>query len=111
MKILASLVIGILAALAAFAQPCLNAAREQAPVLSSEANELYEKNLADAEAVHLEKPNDADSIIWLGRRMAYLGQYKKAVWIYSSGMTLHKNDARFYRHRGHRYITLRCFDD
>ncbi len=72
---------------------------------------LYEQKLAEAEAVHLEKPNEADSIIWLGRRMAYLGRYKDAVRVFSSGMVLFKNDARFYRHRGHRYLTLRCFDD
>src|SRR5688572_27767581 len=95
----------------ACSQPCFHAAREVAPVLSTEAKSLYEKNLADAEAVHLEKPNAADSIIWLGRRVAYLGRYKDAVRVFSSGLVLHKNDARLYRHRGHRYITLRCFED
>ena len=99
------------AAAAAYAQPCLNAAREVPPVLSPEVKVAYERNLEDAEAVHLAKPNEADSIIWLGRRTAYVGRYKDAVRIFSSGAVLHKNDARFYRHRGHRYITLRCFDD
>ncbi|HUR99701.1 MAG TPA: hypothetical protein VMZ26_16665 [Pyrinomonadaceae bacterium] len=80
-------------------------------MLSAETRALYEKNLADAEEVHLNKPNEADSIIWLGRRMAYLGRYKDAVRVFSSGLTLFKNDPRFYRHRGHRYMTLRCFDD
>lgn len=93
------------------AQPCLIAAREVAPVLSPETRSLHEKNLAEAEAVHLAKPNAADSIIWLGRRMAYLGRYKDAVRVFSSGGVLFKNDARFLRHRGHRYLTLRCFDD
>jgi tetratricopeptide (TPR) repeat protein len=93
------------------AQPCLITAKEVAPVLSSETRALYEKNLVDAEGVHLEKPNEADSILWLGRRTAYLGNYKNAIRIFSSGAVLHKNDARFYRHRGHRYLTIRCFDD
>lgn len=93
------------------AQPCLLAAREVVPVMSSETKATYEKKLAEAEAVHLEKPNEADSIIWLGRRTAYLGNYKNAVRQFSSGIVLFPNDARFYRHRGHRYITLRCFDD
>ena len=101
----------LLISAAAYAQPCFHAAAEVVPVLSSETKSQYEKNLADAEAVHLEKPNEADSIIWLGRRTAYLGHYKNAVRIFSSGAILHKNDARFYRHRGHRYLTLRCFDD
>lgn len=96
---------------AAAAQPCLLAAREVVPVMSAETKAGYEKKLAEAEAVHLEKPNDADSIIWLGRRTAYLGRYKDAVRQFSSGIVLFPNDARFFRHRGHRYITLRCFDD
>ena len=94
-----------------YAQPCYHSAREVAPVLSPETKAQYEKNLEAAEAVHLEKPNAADSIIWLGRRTAYLGQYKNAIRIFSSGAVLHKNDPRFLRHRGHRHLTLRCFDD
>jgi tetratricopeptide (TPR) repeat protein len=107
---LAILIITFLSA-AVYSQPCLLAAREVAPVLGPETLSLYEKNLEDAEAVHLEKPNEADSILWLGRRTAYLGRYKNAVRIFSSGAVLFKDDARFYRHRGHRYLTLRCFDD
>jgi tetratricopeptide (TPR) repeat protein len=110
MTLLAAGLVGFLA-LAAQAQPCYHVAREVAPVLSAETRALYEKNLTDAEAVHLEKPNAADSIIWLGRRMGYLGRYKDAVRVFSSGLVLFKNDARFLRHRGHRQITLRCFDD
>ena len=104
-----ALIIAFLAA-TTYSQPCFHAAKEIAPVLSPATKALYEKNLTDAEAVHLEKPNEPESIIWLGRRMAYLGRYKDAVRIFSSGSMLHKNDARFFRHRGHRYLTLRCFD-
>lgn len=111
MKFLGLFVIFALATLAAFSQPCLVAAREIGPVLSLETKELYEKQSAEAEVVHLAKPNEADSIIWLGRRAAYLGRYKDSVRIYSSGLVLFKAEARLYRHRGHRYITLRCFDD
>ena len=111
MKTVSAAIVFALSALITSAQPCLLAAREVAPVLSTETRLLYEKNLADAEAVHLERPNAADSIIWLGRRVAYLGRYKDAVRIFSSGIVLHTDDARFYRHRGHRYMTLRCFDD
>ena len=101
----------ILFAGAAHTQPCFHASKEVAPVLSKETGDAYQKNLADAEALHLEKPNEADSIIWLGRRMAYLGRYQDAVRVFSSGLVLHKNEPRLYRHRGHRYLTLRCFDD
>jgi tetratricopeptide (TPR) repeat protein len=101
----------IMLATVAHSQPCFHAARDVAPVLSPEVRALYEQKLAEAEDVHLHKPNEPDSIIWLGRRMAYLGRYKDAIRVFSSGAILYKSDARFYRHRGHRYLTLRCFDD
>jgi tetratricopeptide (TPR) repeat protein len=111
MRITLATVITIFLTTAAYSQPCFHEAREVPPVLAAGTRALYEKNLEDAELVHLEKPNEPESIIWLGRRMAYLGRYKDAVRVYSSGLVLHKKDARFYRHRAHRYLTLRCFDD
>jgi tetratricopeptide (TPR) repeat protein len=56
------------------------------------------------------RPDDADALIWLGRRTAYLGRYREAVEIFSRGIAQHPDDPRFLRHRGHRYITLRRFD-
>ena len=69
-----------------------------------------EQNLAAAQAVYARDTTDADAIIWLGRRHAYLGQYEEAIDVFTRGLRLHPNDARLYRHRGHRYITLREFD-
>ncbi len=109
LRILSFVIVLLVSDLAA--QPCLDKAREIAPVLDAETSRIYQEKLEAAEAVHLEKPNEADSIIWLGRRTAYLGRYKNAVRQFSSGIVLFPNDARLYRHRGHRYITLRCFDD
>ncbi len=80
------------------------------PVLSDAARELYQKKLSEVKA-HYEKDSvNADNIIWLGRRTAYMGRYHEAIAIFSKGIQLHPADARFYRHRGHRYLTLRCFD-
>jgi len=53
---------------------------------------------------------NADLLIWYGRRLAYLGRYEEAIEVFSKGMLLYPWDARLYRHRGHRYITVRCFD-
>jgi tetratricopeptide (TPR) repeat protein len=55
-------------------------------------------------------PNDIENIIWLGRFTAYLGNYSEAIDIYTKGMEQHPNDPRLYRHRGHRYITVRKFN-
>ena len=56
------------------------------------------------------KDPSVDNLIWLGRRQAYLGSYETAVALYSDGIKKYPKDARFYRHRGHRYISMRCFD-
>ena len=54
-------------------------------------------------------PENVDSIIWYGRRIAYTGAFDEAVAIYTDGLRIHPNDARLLRHRGHRYISLRNF--
>jgi tetratricopeptide (TPR) repeat protein len=46
----------------------------------------------------------------MGRRTAYLGRYRDAIDIYSYAIGLHPDDARLYRHRGHRYVTVRELD-
>lgn len=61
-------------------------------------------------AAYLQKPGDPEANIWLGRRFAYLGQYHQAIEIFSEGIAKHPKDARFYRHRGHRFITVREID-
>jgi tetratricopeptide (TPR) repeat protein len=69
-----------------------------------------EQDLAAAGATYEKNPNDADALIWLGRRTAYLGRYEEAVNIFTDGIRKHPRDARMLRHRGHRWITLRQFD-
>lgn len=82
-----------------------------APEPSPEARREMEAKLAEARARYEKSPNDADAVIWLGRRTAYTGRFEEAVGIFSEGIRKHPRDARLYRHRGHRYITLRCFDE
>ena len=48
--------------------------------------------------------------IWYGRRTAYLGDYRKAIEIYTQTLRQFPGSYKLYRHRGHRYITLRQFD-
>jgi tetratricopeptide (TPR) repeat protein len=66
--------------------------------------------LDSAMAAHRAAPEDPDALIWLGRHLAYVGRYRDAVVAFTHGVQLHPDDARMYRHRGHRYITLREFD-
>lgn len=55
-------------------------------------------------------PEDVMAWIWLGRRTAYLGLYQDAIDLYTRGIERFPDDARLYRHRGHRFITVRQFD-
>lgn len=55
-------------------------------------------------------PDSVDALIWYGRRTAYMRHFQKAISIYSEGIKKFPNDARLYRHRGHRYITIREYD-
>ena len=77
---------------------------------SAEARAPLEKNLAAARAEYEKNADSADAIIWLGRRLAYLGRYRDAIEVFSEGIRKHPKDARMYRHRGHRYITVRELD-
>ena len=74
-----------------------------------ETRKTLEENLKNAEALHARNPGDPDAAIWLGRRLGYLGRYRDAIARFSDGAGKHPDDARMYRHRGHRYITVREF--
>jgi tetratricopeptide (TPR) repeat protein len=66
--------------------------------------------LAHAVAAWEVDRSDADALIWMGRRTAYLGRYREAIAIFTDGIARHPADARIYRHRGHRYLTVREID-
>lgn len=66
-------------------------------------------DLAQAETALAANPKDAEAIIWVGRRLGYFWRYNDAIAMFTKGLELHPNNAKFYRHRGHRYITVRQF--
>ena len=90
-------------------QVCLQRAEEIAPPLTRETRREFESKLTEARK-NAETDASADNLIWLGRRIAYLGHYKNAIQVFTEGAEKFPDDARFLRHRGHRFITLRCFD-
>ena len=76
-------------------------------------NSPYENVLVkfdSARIVYEASPNDADKLIWYGRWAGYKGDFRKAIEIFTVGATMFPGDARMYRHRGHRYISIREFD-
>ena len=68
----------------------------------SQYNKAYDTYVKDT--------TNIDAIIWVGRRVAYLGDYQQAISYYSKGIAQHSQEARFYRHRGHRYLSTRQFN-
>ena len=62
-----------------------------------------------ARTTYFDDQNNAEALIWYGRRTAYLGYFQEAIKLFTLGIKNHPNDARFYRHRGHRYISTRQY--
>jgi tetratricopeptide (TPR) repeat protein len=66
-------------------------------------------DLAQAEKDLAANPTDAEAIIWVGRRLGYLWRFNDAIAMFTRGIALYPDNPKFYRHRGHRYITIRQF--
>jgi len=81
-----------------------------APEQPDNVREVYLARYAEAEDDLVEAPEDVDALIWMGRRTAYLGQYRAAIDVFTHAISLHPDDPRLYRHRGHRYLTVRELD-
>jgi tetratricopeptide (TPR) repeat protein len=80
------------------------------PPPTGETKTRLEADLAKAQADYDRDPKSVDAAIWLGRRLAYLGRFNDAIAAYTRGIAQHPTEPRLYRHRGHRYITVRKFD-
>ena len=71
----------------------------------------YEQQLVEAKRAYDRAPTNADSIIWYARRLGYLGRIRESIAVYTAGIALYPNEPWLYRHRGHRFITVREFDN
>ncbi len=58
-----------------------------------------------------QNPDDPAKIVWVGRRLGYLWRMNEAIAVYTEGIAKHPDFAPLYRHRGHRYISVRRFED
>ncbi len=74
-----------------------------------EALAELETSLREA-ALKLEAdPGNPETIILYGRALAGLWRYHDAIDVYTRGIAAHPDLAMLYRHRGHRYISVREF--
>ena len=80
------------------------------PERSVEAQAKLDSNLAVARTNWMSDPSE-DSYIWYGRRLGYLSRFQEAIDIFTQGIEKYPNSAKLYRHRGHRFISIRQFDN
>jgi tetratricopeptide (TPR) repeat protein len=73
--------------------------------------EHLRRELAQAVERYESDPDDEQATVWLGRWLGYAGRYEEAVAIFTRGLEVHPDSPWLLRFRGHRYITLRRFDD
>lgn len=79
--------------------------------LGAEIRARYDSQLAVAKASFDKAPTDADSIIWHARRLGYLGRFRESIAAYTAGIAQHPDNPWMFRHRGHRYISVRELDN
>jgi tetratricopeptide (TPR) repeat protein len=80
------------------------------PKLSEESKKKLQDDLSQARQIFSRRPESIPASVWVGRRIAYLGQFQAAIQWYSSGLKILGPSAEILRHRGHRYITVRQLD-
>ncbi len=78
--------------------------------LSAAVRARYDAQLAEARRAYEKAPADLDSIIWYARRLAYVGQSRESIEVYTRGLALFSDNPWLLRHRGHRFISVRDFD-
>lgn len=81
------------------------------PLLAQKVSDELKLELSNKEEAYFNDTTNLDNLIWYGRFLAYAGKYKEAIELYSSGIIQHPNEPRLYRHRGHRFITIRQFEN
>lgn len=66
--------------------------------------------LQETENAYLEN-SSLENLIWIGRREAYLSRYDLAIRTFTKAISEYPEAFEPYRHRGHRYISIRKFDE
>jgi tetratricopeptide (TPR) repeat protein len=100
-----------------------SAVTEKRPVLTSllgaefyepdrtpEKQSMYDSNLRVAKKNFNADPSE-ENYIWYGRRTAYLMHLDEAIAIFTEGLEKYPESYKLLRHRGHRYISLRRFNE
>lgn len=90
---------------------CFESKPHPMPAPSASAKQKMEKELETALVALQKNPQGLEELIWAGRRTAYLGRYEEAIGYFTKAIGVYPDEAAPYRHRGHRWISLRCYDN
>jgi tetratricopeptide (TPR) repeat protein len=60
---------------------------------------------------NFDKEQSEENFIWYARRLGYLSRFDSAIIVLTEGIQKFPESYRLYRHRGHRFISLRKFDN
>jgi tetratricopeptide (TPR) repeat protein len=69
-----------------------------------------ESALAETKSRWDADPRNAETLIEYGRRLGALSRFREAIDVFTRGIAEHPGDARMFRFRGHRFISVREFD-
>ena len=81
------------------------------PITDEEKLAKLEADLAEARRTLADDPDNPEKIVWVARRLGYLWRMNEAIAVYTTAIAGHPDCASLYRHRGHRYISVRRFAD
>jgi tetratricopeptide (TPR) repeat protein len=87
----------------------------QTPQYLSPAGVVYTSlrdtgGVARAESLLAAEPGTIDRVIALGVAHSAIRQYRQAIRVFTTGLSMAPNNALLYRWRGHRYISVRELD-
>ncbi len=79
--------------------------------LTTERKKEFEEKYNFALKEFLNDSLNVDKFIWVGRQIAYLGDYNDAINWFTTGLKKFPDSYKILRHRGHRYLSIRQFEN
>ena len=80
------------------------------PPMSEQLAQRLTDSIEVLQKRYIHTPTESNAI-WYGRHLAYDYQFDKAFAVYTKALAQYPKSYKLYRHRGHRYISVRKFDE
>lgn len=80
------------------------------PQWTAQQKAKLDSNLSVAK-LNFDQEQSEENFIWYARRLGYLSRFDSAIAVLTEGIQKFPESYRLYRHRGHRFISLRKFNE